>query len=329
MALGTWLLLAVILLLPPASVAGLVAWTRRLSTGVGAPRFAVRERHRPWHRGDVGVTPIAKMPERRWPNRLASARTRHMSVRPRAIPLRHLGILVCVINLGCSASSTDLLLTPGCETACDAATEAQPIPPDGTPADSTMSDAPVVTTDATATNTVDASDSGRCNDPSLPPLWADCSGRCAPDAVGDAAPGTCGSGGGNNLVCPSYPSDGIKPVIIPPDDITIRTPDHAVPGCAIGCAPGAATTAAVVFRANLAEPRSIVQVSEPWHVTVKTPLPYDPDSGLDPYPVQCFPPPSSSADTCAQIQNGLVIVWTAAPNPPATDIVIRKGLSCP
>jgi hypothetical protein len=42
MALGTWLLLGVILLAPPASVAGLVVWTRRLS---GAPRFAVRVAH--------------------------------------------------------------------------------------------------------------------------------------------------------------------------------------------------------------------------------------------------------------------------------------------
>jgi hypothetical protein len=42
MALGMWLLLAVVLLQPPASVTGLVAWTRRLRGSVGVPRFAVR-----------------------------------------------------------------------------------------------------------------------------------------------------------------------------------------------------------------------------------------------------------------------------------------------
>jgi hypothetical protein len=42
MALSTWLLLAVILLVPPTSVAGLVVWARRLGRSESVPRFAVR-----------------------------------------------------------------------------------------------------------------------------------------------------------------------------------------------------------------------------------------------------------------------------------------------
>jgi hypothetical protein len=42
MALGTWLLLVVILLMPPASVAGLVVWARRLGRSESVPRCAVR-----------------------------------------------------------------------------------------------------------------------------------------------------------------------------------------------------------------------------------------------------------------------------------------------
>ncbi len=40
MALGTWLLIAVILLVPPASVASLAVWARRFGRRVGVPRFA-------------------------------------------------------------------------------------------------------------------------------------------------------------------------------------------------------------------------------------------------------------------------------------------------
>ncbi len=169
------------------------------------------------------------------------------------------------------------------------------------------------------------SDSGgdSCNDPALPPLWVDCSGGCAP--VLDAAPGTCTAGGGDGLVCPSYSLQNVAPVILPTQDLTIRTPGLPNMACEHTCT-NFTVTSAIAFKTT-AEPPGTIKVPAPWHIQVWQLGTYGSSASVA-LPAICAS--AGSANGCAPTSPfSLVVVWTSDPNPPVSNIVIQSGTTCP
>ncbi|MGH7438113.1 MAG: hypothetical protein ACRENE_20715, partial [Polyangiaceae bacterium] len=119
-----------------------------------------------------------------------------------------------------------------------------------------------------------------CNDPMLPPLWVDCSGHCAPAL--DAAPGTCTAGGSDGLLCPSYALQDVAPVLLPTQDLTIRTPGQPNVACEHACS-NTTVTSAIAFKTTT-QPPGTIKVPSPWRIQVFQlgTYGYMPDS--DPFP---------------------------------------------
>jgi hypothetical protein len=182
----------------------------------------------------------------------------------------------------------------------------------------------------TGTGTLDGSPQSAddpCPDSTMPPLWADCSSQCAVQTVQDAAPGVCGNGGGNNLVCATFALDapGMPEIPIPESDVTIRTPATAVPACETACPPdgGPPTTAAVVLLFDLYHKYGTLTVGAPWHIST-------PDWGAHPIPDPASCSRSGPHDACAPVGlTTIAIVWTDDPTPAARNIVIRNDTTCP
>lgn len=180
---------------------------------------------------------------------------------------------------------------------------------------------PVADADAAALRTSDP-----CPGSSLPPLWADCSDQCSVEGGFDAS--TCGTSSGDyDLVCPGpYTSVGTIYTLLPTGgDLTLRTPDHAVSACVAQCTSdgGPRVTAALVFGAHAGN--YDIEVGAPWKISTPTSV------ATAGFMSSCSGPDASlvTGPVCSSASGVLFVVWTDDPNPPARNIVIRRGVTCP
>ncbi len=233
----------------------------------------------------------------------------------------------------CSGASTNFDGTERSDSGLDGDGREAPDAAQATPADAgdrrdsdrgQSSDAIV---DEASADGADAEASQACSDPSRPALWVDCSGHC-PSAVADAST-VCGGGSAGGLVCPTYSLAGAQAVVVPPGDITLRTPGGSNAACQPLCA-NPAVTSALIFRTGAGEAPSgsSITVPAPWHINVVQFGAYGQGPDAASVPAVCAR--VGSVDGCALIyQLELVIVWTEAANPPPADVVIRSGATCP